>query len=89
MATLPPPSLPSHHRSSWWLLLLHVSLPLDVVACPEGTIDVPHRHRDVVLNRLVVTWHHGVVFVIAGVSAMVVVSGRMVFSGGGCWWTGR
>jgi hypothetical protein len=48
MATLPPPSLPSHRRSSWWLLLLRASLPLDVVARPEGTVDVPHRHRDVV-----------------------------------------
>jgi hypothetical protein len=89
MATLPPPSLPSHRRSSWWLLLLRASLPLDVVARPEGTVDVPHHHRDVVLSRLVVTWRHGVVFVVAGVGAVVVVGGRTVFSGGGCWWTGR
>jgi hypothetical protein len=55
----PPSSLtPSHRRSSSWLLPLRrrwrASLPLDVVARPEGTVDVPRRHRNVVLSRLVV-----------------------------------
>jgi hypothetical protein len=54
------------------------------VARPEGTVDVPRRHRDVTLSRLVLVlllwlaWRHGIVFDIAGVigvSVVVVVVG--------------
>jgi hypothetical protein len=51
----------------------HVSLSSDIVARPEGTVDVPRRHYDA-LSQLVlalllwlVMWCHGVVFIVAGV----------------------
>jgi hypothetical protein len=63
------------------------------VARPEGTVDVPRRHRDVTLSQLVfvlllwlVTWRHGVVIVVADVVGAC--RGGWRWSNGVCerWW---
>jgi hypothetical protein len=66
-----------------------VSLPTDFVACPEGTVDVPHCHHDA-LSQLVLTlflwlvmWCHHVVFVAAGVVG--VCNGGWEWSNDGPW----
>jgi hypothetical protein len=97
-ATLAPPSLPSHRHLFVAVAAAHGNRrhalpPSDVVACLEGTVDVPRRHHDVMLSRLVVvvflwlaTWRHSVVFVVAGVVGMC--CGGCEWSNEGCarWW---
>ena len=63
------------------------------MACLEGTIDdVPHHQHNMTLRWQVlvgllwlVTWHHGIIFVMAGVQAMAAgwgfVSGNEIWGG--------
>jgi len=69
-----------------------VSQPSDVVAHLGGTIDVPCCQCDMMLRWRVligllwlVMWHHGIIFVIAGVQVMAAgwgfVSGNEIWGG--------
>jgi len=45
-----------HQTSCVTTVRLHASLPSDFMAHPEGTVDVPRRHRGVVSSQLVLAW---------------------------------
>jgi len=55
-------------------LQVYASPSSDIVEHPNRTIDVPHCHCDMALSQLalihllwLVSWSHGVIFIIAGV----------------------